>query len=907
MKLLLFLFALLCSGGVVVHATHAPTTPTTHTPTHSPSVSHPTTSPTTSHPTTSPTTSHPTTSPTVSHPTHSPSKTPTKSPSISHPTTSPTHPPTKSPTNTPTHHPTAFATYSTFPDSTLLPKLPFLHPLASVFDFSSFAQSSALSMTGQTLALGVQSVDNATANVFFYQKVTSGSSVEWTPAGFGSVSVYSGQALVPNGLSLALSGDGNTCILASQRILTDSSTAVCISGFVQPYPSVWVNAYSNACFIDNVTYPLSSPLRVSYNGSWVLIVSSHSVDIPYIFPTGTTSYSIVPYWMASYDPEYEPDVLRYTGSMSSNGKVVVVATPLFPDEIGWIQVFGFNDTTSEFTNTSSVITQNLVGVRQGITIALAGNGKTFVCSGVNATNHTQTGFIWTYDYNATSHLWVASSSVIRPSQLVASAAGYPLQLNEDGTVLVASSAGLSTQNVTIYTRTNGVWAVAQTLTSAPTSFVVPNSVQLSSDASTLVTGSFHASVGMLDTYLASSNQWSASTTVPLTTQSLTFDLSKPSTGYSACASTNSQTIILGAPNYDSNHGAAIVYEWNSTDWVTKGSILNGSATNSFVGNAVALSGDGNILAVSGVLLAQGNTSIIQVYEWNATKKDWYMTASLNLVDEYEAFQDYNGHELILSVDGSTMAFSTTEDDGLMFVYQRNATSKTWSSPFRITPGYIVNAMALSGDGSTLQACLSNSDTNLGIGCVVYVKNSLLTWTQQSLPLLGQITTGYEYETAPDQGYAVATTYDGSMLVMNNAQHGIWTFLRFQTSWTQAGNMLRSYIDVEDEFELTLSSDGSILLSVDSQYLQAYRFSFSKRHWTFVQAFDVSRLGPVLGLISADTTQIQIVPQLVNVQTGAVLSFSAFSTSSPTSSAALVSLSTFCLLGSTLLIVAVSVL
>ena len=138
-------------------------------------------------------------------------------------------------------------------------------------------------------------------------------------------------------------------------------------------------------------------------------------------------------------------------------------------------------------------------------------------------------------------------------------------------------------------------------------------------------------------------------------------------GFSVSLSDDGLRLAIGAPYHDDLKGKVYIYHWEETDWVFKQSFIE-SSVNSEFGYDVALSGDGNTLAVgapgydNGSITDVGKTTIYSFINnsWSQTKviigdqnfdrSNSYMTGDyLNNL--------YSGFALDLNFDGTILLFT----------------------------------------------------------------------------------------------------------------------------------------------------------------------------------------------------------------------------------------------------------
>lgn len=94
-------------------------------------------------------------------------------------------------------------------------------------------------------------------------------------------------------------------------------------------------------------------------------------------------------------------------------------------------------------------------------------------------------------------------------------------------------------------------------------------------------------------------------------------------GASVSLSANGNIMAVGASEYmvTPGKGYVIVYQWNGSGWIQKGSTINGIEVEDAFGAAVSLNSTGNILAIGA---KEGDTTgYVKVYSWNGSY--WIIT------------------------------------------------------------------------------------------------------------------------------------------------------------------------------------------------------------------------------------------------------------------------------------------
>jgi len=187
-----------------------------------------------------------------------------------------------------------------------------------------------------------------------------------------------------------------------------------------------------------------------------------------------------------------------------------------------------------------------------------------------------------------------------------------------------------------------------------------NDVAISGDGKTVAAGSYlhNSQGGQVRVFEWDSTAWLQ--------KGLSLDAGKPAVrfGHSVALSQDGNILAVGIPNYyDSlgNEGQVRVFEWDSSAWVQMGAGIYGeSGVGGSFGADVALSADGNTLAV-GDYENMGNDTLsgsTRVFEWSGTA---WVQKGQDL--DGEAKNDYSGWAVAMSADGATVIIGATGNDG----------------------------------------------------------------------------------------------------------------------------------------------------------------------------------------------------------------------------------------------------
>ena len=291
-------------------------------------------------------------------------------------------------------------------------------------------------------------------------------------------------------------------------------------------------------------------------------------------------------------------------------------------------------------------------------------------------------------------------------------------------------------------------------------------------------------------------------------------------GYSVALSADGNTLAVGGNIDNSNVGATWVFTRTGTTWSQQGPKLVGTGatgTSVLQGTSVALSADGNTLAVGG---RGDNNNAGATWVFTRTGTTWDQQGPKLIGADSRAA----GYSVALSADGNTLAIGAPGTDfglGATWVFTRTGTAWNQQGPKLIRAGVNGSAVqqgfsvALSADGNTL-ATGAPSDANETGATWVFTRTGT-TWSQQGPKLVG---TGASGLYGVSQGTSIALSADGNTLAAsgkfdNRFAGATWVFTRTGTAWSQQGPKLvgTGAAGNSEAFQgtsVTLSADGNML-------------------------------------------------------------------------------------------------
>ena len=279
--------------------------------------------------------------------------------------------------------------------------------------------------------------------------------------------------------------------------------------------------------------------------------------------------------------------------------------------------------------------------------------------------------------------------------------GTAVAMSGDGNVVVVGvpeRAGGSGRHgrAEVYRRSGGPWTRDPPVRGAIPEAGFGSAVAISADGHTIAVGSQQASLGTLTPPQTRVYRWTGRSWdqlgAPLP--------GGPDTdaGTTAALSADGSTVVVGSPR-EGGAGTVRVFDWTNDGWVVRSDELVGRGELRAFGHAVAISADGDTIAV-GEPRGTGAQGRVTVYDWQ--QETWIRRGA----DLDNPTARYAGRSVALSADGTTVAFgapnagagppSVRVDRWVRGAWQQRGAdlSSPWSDLF----GWSV---ALNADGSRL--------------------------------------------------------------------------------------------------------------------------------------------------------------------------------------------------------------
>jgi len=361
----------------------------------------------------------------------------------------------------------------------------------------------------------------------------------------------------------------------------------------------------------------------------------------------------------------------------------------------------------------------------GTAVALSSDGLTLAFSTISPSGGDQEVSIYTWSGNS----WVQKGSAISGSGVTTDEFGQSISLSSDGNVVAIgnpTSEGIARRGqAQVWAWTGTAWAKrGSDFTGTQDSQLLGSSISLSADGDTVAIGSPGSDPGF-GRYTQGIVQvwtWGGSAWVQQGSdvQAPAGGSSSDDFGFSLSLDNDGDTLAVAAPGIDD----AWVFGWNGSAWSTQGSVINYDAT------SIALSGNGSVVAMR-------SNAGAEIYSWNGSawnQKGTTFTVAGNYSNE--------GPTVALSNDGEILALASPYASpngslsGRVQIYEWS--DSDWSQKGddldgATTDGVFGNSVALSANGLILAVGSFAADDPVTNAGAVFVYQWPVPATEDSIP------------------------------------------------------------------------------------------------------------------------------------------------------------------------------
>lgn len=290
-------------------------------------------------------------------------------------------------------------------------------------------------------------------------------------------------------------------------------------------------------------------------------------------------------------------------------------------------------------------------------------------------------------------------------------------------------------------------------------------------------------------------------------------------GWAVALSADGNTLAIGGQSDGGGVGACWIFNRSNGIWTQQGSKLVGSGAtgNASQGHSVALSADGNTLAIGG---PTDNGNIGAVWIFTRNNGAWTQQGS-KLVGSGGIGNQAQGFSSSISANGDTVVFAGPNDNtniGASWVFTRSNGAWTQQGNKLVGTGIIGassmqgQAVSISPDGNTF--AVGGPSDNSGMGAAWVFTRTNGVWTQQS-KLVAVGNSGNA-----GLGYGISVSTDGNALAVGGINDSgslgaTWIFTRANGVWVQQGNKLVGSGSIGTSLQgrsVSISGDGNTLAS-----------------------------------------------------------------------------------------------
>jgi hypothetical protein len=340
-------------------------------------------------------------------------------------------------------------------------------------------------------------------------------------------------------------------------------------------------------------------------------------------------------------------------------------------ESGHVRVYDWSG--SAWTPVGTDIDGEAAGDFFGESVALSSNGtRLAIRAPRNDGSGTDAGHVQVYDWSGSG--WVQAGADIDGEaagdglKATGDGPGFPVALSADGSRLAIGAEGNDVNgenagHVQVYDWSGSGWVqVGADIDGEATGDRFGFSVALSAGGSRLAIGARGNDGNGTESGHVRVYDWSGSAWTPVGTD-IDGERAGDNSGFSVALSSDGNRLAIGAKGNDANGanaGHVQVYDWSGSGWVQAGADIDGEAAGDGSGSSVALSAGGSRLTIG----ANGNdgngtsSGHVRVYDWNGSA--WFQVGT---DIDGEAAEDGSSGSISLSSDGKRLAIGAETNNG----------------------------------------------------------------------------------------------------------------------------------------------------------------------------------------------------------------------------------------------------
>ena len=436
----------------------------------------------------------------------------------------------------------------------------------------------------------------------------------------------------------------------------------------------------------------------------------------------------------------------------------------------------------ELKQLGSDLTPTTSGIQFGNAISLNDDGT------IAAIGAPSADLVQVFEWNNTTEAWEQLGTDIT-GESSGDNFGHDLEISSNGDVLAISAPyndspfGVNAGHVQVYEWDGSSWVQKGTdIDGLSDNYEIGTSVALSKDGSTVVIGAPNwGGNGYVAIY-----EWNGSDWVPKPGTALQGESFNDQFGSTVSANEDGDIIAGGARLNDGNGtsaGHVRVYEWNGSAWVQMGADIDGEAGGDDSGVSIDLNADGLTIAIGARRNDGGgntNGGHVRIYQWNGS--NWVQKGS-DINGDFG--EERMGTAVALDATGDMLVVGSSQSDtedtdpatnrGEAKVFSWNSSLSEWVQVGVDMDGKSANAefghdVAISGDG-TIAMVSAGSHSNGEYAQTFYAQKttttSVISYPENSTDVVIDL----DVENAsgvPDQGitYSITGGEDQSLFAVD---------------------------------------------------------------------------------------------------------------------------------------------
>ena len=288
----------------------------------------------------------------------------------------------------------------------------------------------------------------------------------------------------------------------------------------------------------------------------------------------------------------------------------------------------------------------------------------------------------------------------------------------------------------------------------------------------------------------------------------------------------------GGINASIGHARVYKWDDENDLWTQMGQDIDGEAEGDEFGVSIALSGDGTTVAIGSIYndytgevddpVSYGH---VRVFRWNNTSEIWeQMSTDINGENPF----DRSGQAVSLSLNGNILAISTPfhdgsqSDIGIVKTYEWDDNNDTWNALGSGITGITKNerigsSLSLSDDGLTIaigSRYSSPNGTSSGKTQIYYWDNGSNDWAQKGVDINGEASidvSGVSVSLSADGNHIAIGAYGNDNYATDAGHLRVFEWNDSGNSWVQKGESING-VNEDDQFGLSvsLSANGTIV-------------------------------------------------------------------------------------------------